>query len=305
MATLTVGTGSQYEYHTIAAAVAASADGDVVLVEAGTYTNDFLDFSDSITLQAVGGLVVINATVPPPDAKAIITEGAAGATVSISGFELSGAAVSDANGGNGAGIRYQGGNLTLTDDDIHNNQNGILGSPPVAGTGTISINNCEFADNGSGTGYTHNIYIGNVALLQITNSYIHGAVVGHEIKSRANDTIITDNRIDDGPTGTASYSIDLPNGGNATITGNVIEQGPESENPAIIAYGEEGSLNAGTSVTVADNTILNDLNSTRGLGRLEQHRHQHQFQQQPGIRADRGATARWHGDRERHDVPEP
>ncbi len=262
MATLTVGTGSQYEFHTIAAAVAASSDGDVVLVAAGTYTNDFLDFTDSITLQAVGGLVVINATVPPPDAKAIITEGAVGANVTVSGFELNGAAVSDANGGNGAGIRYQGGNLTLFDDGIHNNQNGILAGAPVAGAGTISINTCEFAGNGSGTGATHNIYIGDIGLLQITNSYIHGAVVGHEIKSRAENTIITNNRIDDGPTGTASYSIDLPNGGNATITGNVIEQGPLSQNPAIIAYGEEGSLHAGTSVTVAGNTILNDLNKS-------------------------------------------
>ena len=60
MAILTVGAGG--EFQTIAAAVAASQDGDTIDVAAGTYTNDFLEFSDSITLQAVGGMVVIDAT---------------------------------------------------------------------------------------------------------------------------------------------------------------------------------------------------------------------------------------------------
>ena len=260
MAILTVGPGG--EFQTIAAAVAASQDGDTIDVASGTYTNDFLDFSDSITLQAVGGMVVINATVSPPDEKAIITEGATDANVTISGFELTGAAVSAADGDNGAGIRYQGGNLTLTNDYIYDNQEGILaGTPAVAGTGTITISNSELADNGDGSGYTHNIYVNNIALLQITDSLITGAVVGHEIKSRALDTVITDNVIADGPTGTASYSIDLPNGGDATITGNVIEKGPDSENASFIAYGEEGVTNPGADVTLSDNTFLNDLTS--------------------------------------------
>ena len=268
MAILTVGPSG--EYPTIALAVAASGDGDTIDVAAGTYTNDFLEFSDSITLQAVGGMVVINATVPPPDGKAIITEGATGADVTISGFELTGAAVSDADGDNGAGIRYQGGNLTLTNDYIYGNQEGILANPAVQGTGTITITSSEFADNGNssgpGSGYTHNIYVDQVALLDISDSLITGALVGHEIKSRALDTVITNNVIADGPTGTASYDIDLPNGGDATITGNVIEKGPDAQNPYVISYGEEGVTNPGTDVTIADNTILYDLSSGSATG---------------------------------------
>jgi hypothetical protein len=260
MTILTVGAGGAFQ--TIASAVAVSQDGDTIDVAAGTYTNDFLVFSDSITLQAVGGMVVINATVPPPDEMAIITEGATDANVTISGFELTGAAISSDEGNNGAGIRYQGGNLTLTNDYIYDNQEGVLaGTPPVAGTGTISISNSEFADNGAGDGYSHNIYVNNVALLEITNSLFTGAVVGHEIKSRAVDTIITDNVIAGGPTGSDSYSIDLPNGGDATVTGNVIEKGPDSQNPYFISYGEEGVTNPGTSVTISNNTILNDFGS--------------------------------------------
>jgi hypothetical protein len=123
--------------------------------------------------------------------------------------------------------------------------------------GTITINNSEFAFNGAGDGFTHNLYVNEIALLTITDSYFHDANVGHEIKSRAEDTVIKDSRIFDNLS-TASYSIDLPNGGNATITNNVIEQGPNTQNPYIIAYGEEGQSNPGTTVSIADNTVVND-----------------------------------------------
>ena len=162
--------------------------------------------------------------------------------------------------GNGAGIRYQGGNLTLNNCYVHDNQEGLL-SGSTGGAGSITIENSEFANNGTGDGLTHNIYVGDIGSLTIDDSYIHGAVVGHEVKSRAQQTTITNSRIQDGPTGTASYSIDLPNGGNALIQGNTIEQGPASQNPAIIAYGEEGGVYANSSLTVTGNTILNDLSS--------------------------------------------
>ena len=189
----------------------------------------------------------------PPNGKAIIDEGGAGITVTINGFDISGAAVPD---GNGAAIRYEGGSLTLNNDYFHNNEEGLLGAADP--NGSITINNSEFAFNGFGdVGRTHNLYVGDIALLTITDSYFHDANVGHEIKSRADNTVITNSRIFD-LAGTASYSIDLPSGGNATIQNNVIEQGPNSENPYILAYGEEGQSNPGTSVLIANNVIVND-----------------------------------------------
>ncbi|MGI4938994.1 MAG: carbohydrate-binding domain-containing protein [Janthinobacterium lividum] len=222
-------------------------------VQAGTYVNDFVTVNTKITIQGVGGMVSMVATVPPPNGKAIITTNT---DVTLDHLELSGAAVSD---GNGAGVRYQGGNLVMTNCYVHDNQDGIL-SGTVPG-GTVTIRNSEFSHNGTGDGSTHNIYIGDIASLTIDSSYIHDAVVGHEIKSRAENTTITNSRIQDGATGTASYSIDLPNGGNATIQGNVIQQGPASQNPAIIAFGEEGSVYANSALNVTGNTILNDLTS--------------------------------------------
>jgi pectin methylesterase-like acyl-CoA thioesterase len=52
LSTLTVGQGKQFA--TIAAAIAASRDGDLVAIDAGTYTNDFATITTKITLQGVG-----------------------------------------------------------------------------------------------------------------------------------------------------------------------------------------------------------------------------------------------------------
>ncbi len=251
MATLTVGTGQQYT--TIADAVAASSSGDTINVEAGTYTNDFVTISHDLTLNAVGGTVTMVATEQPPDGKAMIDEGGAGVSVTINGFDMSGVTVPD---GNGAAIRYEGGNLTLNNDTIHNNQEGLLSASDP--NGTITIDNSTFSSNGAGDGYTHNIYAGDIASLTVENSTITAADVGHDIKSRAATTTVLDNTITDGATGTASYEVDLPRGGNATIEGNVIEKGANAQNPIAISYGEEGNLYADGSLTVAGNTILND-----------------------------------------------
>ncbi len=247
MSTLSVGPGQTYA--TINAAVDASQAGDTIEVQAGAYTNDFLQIDHDLNLVAVGGWVKLVATAQPPDGKAMITESG---NVTISGFDISGVTVPDQNG---AGIRYEGGNLTLDNVFIHDNQEGILGAADLSGSITITAS--EFARNGDGSGHTHGIYVGSVARFTLTNSYIHDTVVGHEIKSRALDNVITGNRIFDNNS-TASYSIDLPNGGNATISGNVIQQGPNTQNPAIIAYGEEGASNGAGTVSIRDNTIINE-----------------------------------------------
>jgi hypothetical protein len=245
---LTVGPTGQFK--TLASAVAASHDGDVLQVQAGTYTNDFTNITTKITIEGVGGMVNLVATVPPPNGKAIMVTNT---DVTLKDIAFSGAAVAS---GNGAGIRFQGGNLTIVDCYFHNNQEGLLaGAYP---TGNITITNSEFAYNGTGTGYTHNLYVGDINTLTITGSYFHNAVVGHEIKSLAQNTIIENNRIADGPTGTASYAIDLPAGGKVVIANNIIEKGPHAQNPSFIHMGS--SAYPGSSLLISNNVFVNDLN---------------------------------------------
>ena len=248
MTTLNVGAGQAYA--TLAAAVAASRNGDVIAVRAGTYVNDFATISTNVTIKGVGGMANFVATAAPPNGKGILVTQS---DVTIQNLSFSGAAVAD---GNGAGIRYDSGNLVIIDSYFHGNQDGLLANADA--DGTIRIVGSEFANNGTGDGYTHNLYVGNIASLVIDDSYFHDAVIGHQIKSRAQSTTITNSRIYDGTTGTGSYSIDLPNGGVGVIRDNVIQQGANSDNPVVIHYGGESAAYAGSSLTVADNVVVND-----------------------------------------------
>ncbi|WP_270937881.1 calcium-binding protein [Falsiroseomonas oryzae] len=255
MPVLTVGSGQQYD--TISSAIAASRDGDVIQVQAGTYTNDFAEIRTDVSLVAVGGVAHLKATTAPPNGKAILTTNA---DVTIQGFEFSGAAVPDQNG---AGIRHESGNLVIEDSRFHDNENGIL---TIASNrdATLTIRDSEFDHNGRGDGRTHNIYVGDIGKLTVENSYFHEASVGHELKSRAQETIITGSRFADFDA-TASYSIDLPNGGRAVLRDNVLQQGPNSENPVIVSFGVEGNVHANSSLEMTGNTVIDEHPSGRLL----------------------------------------
>ena len=257
---LTVGVGKQFQTINAAIQAADQMGGNAdIKVDAGTYTNDggyLWDGINNVTIEGVGGMAKIVDPTYYAGGKAAIVTG--GQNIALKNLDISGVTVPD---GNGAGIRYDQGTLLLDNVHLHNNQNGILGGADAAGS--ITIQNSEIDHNGTSAGNTHNIYIGDVANFTLTNSYVHDANVGHEVKSRAENNTITNNRILDNG-GTSSYAIDLPNGGNATITGNVIEQGANNPNHTINAYGEEGNLHAGTTVNFSGNTVVNDDAEGRG-----------------------------------------
>lgn len=217
MAVSSVGSGRPYS--TIAIAVTAARDGDTIDVDAGTYTDDYASIRKNITLQGVGGMAKLVSAGPIPNGKAIfIVNGDA----TINNFESAGAQVSD---NNRESIRFEGGNHILNDCYFHDNQEAML----TGSSGTLTINNSEFAYNGIGNGQMHIFYAGKLANLTINSSYFHDTTVGREIKGRAPDTTITNSRICD-LRSTASLSIDLSNGGDATIENNVIQQGPNTQN---------------------------------------------------------------------------
>jgi hypothetical protein len=252
---LRVGVGQQFT--TISAAVAASRDGDLILVNAGTYTNDFATITHKITIEGFGGMANLVATVPPPNSKGILT---VDNDATIKNMSFSGAWISTSLGANAAGIRYEGGQLVLINDVFTGNQNGIMGNPVIVGltVNTVTIDHSVFSGNGGGTGNTHNLYIGPVDRLTVTNSVFQNAVVGHELKSRALITDIQNSYFSDGPTGTASYAIDIPNGGVAVIKNNIIEKGPASVQQNMVHFGGEGIAYAGSSLTITGNTFVND-----------------------------------------------
>jgi hypothetical protein len=227
-------------------------DGDTVDIDAGTYSDCATWNKNNLLLRGVGGMAHI---------KDVVCSGKGiwnfnGNNITMEYIEFSGAANPSLNG---AGIRGQGGSFTVRRCYFHDNENGILCNDPISGTSDVLIEYSEFGSNGNGDGYSHNMYIGTMKNFTLRYCYTHHAKIGHEIKSRAQNNYILYNRISDEASGTASRSIDLPNGGLAVIIGNLIEQGPNSDNSNIIGYGLEGLSNpAPQSVYLVNNTIVND-----------------------------------------------
>ncbi|MHB1204648.1 MAG: hypothetical protein ACYCZX_03695, partial [Rhodospirillaceae bacterium] len=166
-----------------------------------------------------------------------------------------GARVREDDGNNGTGIRGEAGNLNVDGCSFTNNQDGILGNA-IPGA-VVTVTNSTFNGNGANDGYSHGMYINEVAELVVTGSTFDGTKGGHDIKSRALVTTVTNSTLDDGVTGTTSYALDFPNGGVVTVDKVVVNQGTRTQNGAMVAYGAEGSLKAVNSLTVTNSTFTN------------------------------------------------
>ena len=276
---LTVGPGGQYQ--TISAAVAvADADtnpSDYYLIEVapGTYTNDFPAVTRPLAIvnssEHAAAPVVLQATEPLPNQKGIILTTA---SLAVSGLTFTGAYIDDSLGGNGAGIRDQNTGpafLIIQNSTFIGNQEGILTGPDP--NERITVVNSRFENNGNpnGDGYEHGLYVGNAGSLVVSNSLVCGQLYGHDIKSRAQVTTVTNSQLYVGApdaaagcnAGQASFNIDVPNGGAATISGNQIIEGSGVQNHKMVAYGEEGLAYGNNSLLVIGNsfTALNVPNA--------------------------------------------
>ncbi len=243
--------GPGQKYATPCKAIGAAKAGDRIEIDAaGTYRADVCAWKTSnLTLVGVNGRPKIDAAGRNSQGKA--TWVISGDNTTVESLEFTGAAVPDHNG---AGIRQEGANLTVRLCYFHDNEEGILaGANPAS---RILVESTEFARNGYVDGSSHNIYIGRVAEFTLRFSYSHDAISGHLVKSRAFRNFILYNRLT-GESGTGSYELDLPNGGVSYVLGNVIEQGPNSENSTMIAYGEEGATNRDNILYFVNNTVVN------------------------------------------------
>lgn len=260
----TISVGPGLAFPTPCAAITRAVAGDIIEIAGGTtYANDVCTVAASnLTIRGVNGRPRIDAAGSNAAGKA--TWVIAGDNVVVENVEMLGAKVPDQNG---AALRLEGTGFTLRNSFLHDNENGILSGVNTASD--ILIEGSEFGHNGFGTGYTHNLYIGNARSLTFRYNYSHDANVGHNLKSRAITNTIIYNRFSSTPPGSAgstasgqpSYEIDLPNAGTTYIIGNVIEQPSANQNPNMVAYGEEGATNAGMDLYVVNNTFLNDYSS--------------------------------------------
>lgn len=260
---LKVGPGQKFDVPSKAAK--AARDGDTVEIAAGVYPGDVAEWNaDNLTIRGVGGRAHMNAKGRSLGGKA--TWVIVGDNAVVENIEFSNSRVRDRNG---AGIRLEGSGLTVRNSYFHDNQMGILtGNKPDS---DILIEGSEFARNVVDYKKTgslgHNIYIGRVRSFTLRNSYVHSGAWGHNVKTRAAETRLLYNLIVDGREGSSSYQVDLANGGRAWLIGNVIQQGENAENWAIVSFGAEARA-ASDRLAIVNNTFIND----RGNGIFLQNR---------------------------------
>jgi hypothetical protein len=233
------------------------ADGDTIHIDAEIYLGDVAKwFANKLVFKGIGtSRAHLKANGNNAEGKAIWV--IKGSNCKVENIEFSGCTVPDQNG---AGIRQEGQNLTLINCFFHHNEMGILTNND--GISDYVFESCEFAFNGFGDGYSHNIYVGHVHSLTMRYCYTHDAKIGHLVKSRAEQNFLYYNRIT-GENGDGSYEIDLPNGGLAILVGNIIEQSATSENGGIISFGLEGASNMIQHIVLSHNTIVNHRFSGR------------------------------------------
>lgn len=227
-------------------------DGDHIRIDAAEYRDCAVWRAHNLILEGVGGSAHVRDKSCHGKGIWIVL----GDNTTIVNIEFSGADVPD---NNGAGVKFQGGGLlAVRNSYFHDNENGIQGgTKPQA---KVLISKSRFERNGKCAPIcAHGVYIGKIRSLRVIGSVFVGQRAGHHIKSRARYTEIVGNRIRDGAKGTASFAINLPNGGTAVIRHNSVQKGPRAQNhTAMIAIGEEGAKNPSQGIRIENNVFRND-----------------------------------------------
>lgn len=246
--------GPQRELRSLAAAARVARDGMRIEVDAGDYPGDVAVWRQrGLQIVAVGGRVRVPAQGAHAEGKGIFVT--AGEDISIQGLDFSGARVPD---GNGAGIRLERGSLLLRDCSFRDCEMGVLSSNDA--TARLTLEGCEFSHAAARPGGrpAHLLYAGRIAQLRVQGCYFHQGRVGHLIKSRAALSEIFYNRLTDEPGGRASYELEFPDGGQAWVLGNLIQQSASSENPHLIAYGAESLHHPRRELYLLHNTLVDN-----------------------------------------------
>ncbi len=248
----TLQVGPQLSFKKPSEAIARAENGDTVLIQPGTYYDCAIVRQSNLTIAGSGPGVVLTDTTC--GGKAILVTN--GRNITIRNLTLQRARVPD---GNGAGIRAQGDDLTLDSVRLLNNQDGILAAD--APNSTIRIVNSDIEGNGvCNPSCAHGIYVNHIKLLDIEHSRFLDQHSGHNVKSRAVRTVLIDDTIEDGPNGTSSYLVDIPNGGGVLMQGCTLEKGPNAENHSTaVVIGEEGVNQPTPELLFRDNHFTNDM----------------------------------------------
>ncbi len=227
-------------------------EGSVLEIGAGVYRTPLVVRTDGV--RVVGrGHVIFDAAVAEGKGTFVIK----GRDSRIENIECRNVRVRD---GNGACVRLAGRNLVLEQVYFHSSQQGLLtGGDP----GDVLIRDSFFERLGH-RGRAHGVYQGG-GTLAIDRSYVLGSGdQGHEIKSRAQQTTIS-NSVIASLTGKDSRLVDLPNGGIVSITDSTLQQGPNSTNRDMVGFALEKRPYRESALEMKRNLIILERNGNNLL----------------------------------------
>ncbi len=231
-------------------ALGKAQDGDTIELLPGEYVGTPLVIENRrLLIKGVGSRPLIKAR-GLESAKALWL--VRGGDVTVENIEFRGARSVE---GEGAGLRLEGGKLHLRKVALYNNEYGLFAQ--ANDKAEVLIEDCEFGLAPRVVGGLHHLLnVGRIAKLQVSGSRFQQGFEGQMIKTRARENLITYNFIHDGMRGGASYEIEIAAGGLATVLGNVIGQGADTQNPVMLAYGTDKQGWDQNRLVVAHNTFI-------------------------------------------------
>jgi hypothetical protein len=243
--------GPQHPLHRPSDAARVAKDNDIIEIEGGRYVGDVAAWTQNgLLLRGVSGRPQLDS-----QGRTALDQGIwvfRGNDIVVENIEFSGARSRTRNG---SGIRFFGRNLTIRDSVFHHNEDGVLTwNDPDS---DVVIERSVFAHNGAGDGQSHNIYIGRMRSFTLRFSHSHDAKAGHAVKSRARTNYVLYNRLTDEENGNSSYLIDLPEGGQAYVIGNILQKGASAENPNAISFAAERPDFAAGGLWIINNDFYN------------------------------------------------
>ncbi|MGE4322212.1 MAG: right-handed parallel beta-helix repeat-containing protein [Sphingobium sp.] len=237
-------------FDTLRDAIAAVGDGrGTVVVAPGIYRECAAQNGGDLVLRAQTAGKVIFDGMPCEGKAALVLRGR---SATVEGIVFQNLRVPD---GNGAGIRLESGNLTVTNSLFRNSEQGILSGD--APGNSVRIDMSTFRHLGRcdrGLDCAHGVYIGRYGSVTVTRSRFDQGNGGHYLKVRAPRVTITDNSFDDSAGRATNYMIDLSNGASGEVRRNEMVQGKDKENwSAFITVAPEGRENDSSALVIADN----------------------------------------------------
>ncbi len=234
-------------------ALRQAADGDVIELMPGAYTERVVIENRRLTLRGLRGgeAARIEGSAKPMNGHALWT--VKGGDVLLQDLEFRGARATD---GGGAALRQEGGRLRLQRCRFFDNEHGLVALNDAKAEIEVEGGVFGLAPRVEG-GRHHLVSIGRIGRFSISGTRFQQGFEGHLLKTRARENLIAYNFIHDGMRGGASVEIDIAQGGIATVVGNVIGQGADTQNPVMLSYGSEDGGWDVNRLHVAHNTFIN------------------------------------------------